>query len=89
MYPLFPLGAQIILDPNKPYKDRSYVLAELQQCKTPIFRLLVINADQLILKPLSPDLEQYSVQLMTAHDKILACLVEAKLLFDTKDSVYG
>jgi len=82
MEPVFSKGCRAIFDPEKTPKDRSYVLVKLATEKLPIFRQLILNGENKLLKPLSPDLAQYGVQPLSTHDTMLASLVEVKLQFN-------
>lgn len=78
MEPLFPRGCLLIFDPEKPFKDRSYVLAKPHETGGPVFRQLIIDLDQKYLKPLNPDLNAFKMRLLRDNDKIIATLVEAR-----------
>lgn len=78
MDPVFPRNTLLIADPEKQYKDRSYVIAKLAGHPEPVFRQLLINADHRYLKPLSPDLEKHSMINLKEDDKILGVVVQAK-----------
>lgn len=78
MDPVFPKNTLLIADPDKQYKDRSYVIAKLANFSEPIFRQLLINAEDRYLKPLSPDLSQYKMAILKEDDKILSVVVQAK-----------
>lgn len=78
MEPVFPKGTQLVVDPAKPPKDRSYVIAKLENLPEPIFRQLLVDGSSRYLKPLTPDLERYKMTLINNNDKILSTLVQAK-----------
>lgn len=78
MDPVFPKNTLLIADPDKQYKDRSYVIVKLANLSRPIFRQLLINAEDSYLKPLSPDLDQYKMTILKENDKILSVVVQAK-----------
>ena len=78
MEPLFPRGSMLLFDPNKPFKDRSFVLVQLQEATVPVFRQLIIDLDQKYLKPLNPDLNAFKMRLLGENDNIIATLVEAR-----------
>ena len=82
MEPLFPYSSMLIFDPEKPFKDRSYVLVQLNETNTPVFRQLLIDLDQKYLKPLNPDLNVFKMRLIGEKDKIIATLVEARQLYN-------
>ena len=78
MEPLFPIGCKVIFDPNKELRDRSYVLVKLTQKNEPIFRQLILDAGDRFIKPLSPDLEKFSMHMLEENDIILGNLIESK-----------
>lgn len=78
MDPVFPKNTILIADPDKQYRDRSYVIAKLANLGEVIFRQLLINAEDLYLKPLSPDLDQYKMHKIKENDEILSLVVQAK-----------
>ena len=78
MEPHFSVGTTLIVDPDKPPKDRSFVLIKLHETGVPIFRQLLIDADFQYLKPLNPDLSAFQMRLLEEDDKILGTLVEAR-----------
>ncbi|MCD6048476.1 MAG: repressor protein [Gammaproteobacteria bacterium] len=78
MEPLFSSGCQVIFDPNKQIRDRSYVLVKLEQKEESIFRQLILDAGDRFIKPLSPDLEKFRMQMLEENDMILGVLVESK-----------
>ncbi|EKD54008.1 MAG: repressor protein C2 [uncultured bacterium] len=82
MEPLFPPDSMLIFDPEKLFKDRSYVLVQLNETSTPVFRQLLIDLDQKYLKPLNPDLNAFKMRLIGKKDKIIATLVEARQLYN-------
>ncbi len=81
MEPIFPMDSLVIFDPNQVYKDRYYVLVKLQSQDEPLFRQLIIDAGDLFVKPLHPDLQHFRIHLLGQNDKILATLVEARQQF--------
>jgi len=78
MEPVFPKGAVLIVDPSRQPKDRSYVIAKLHEYSEPIFRQLLIDANNYYLKPLSPDLSQYKMTRLGINDEILGTVAQAK-----------
>lgn len=59
MYPLFPQGTLLLIDPIKTPKDRCFVLVSLNDHDETIFRQLLIDGNHQYLKPLNPDLENF------------------------------
>jgi len=82
MEPLFTHGCMLIFDPDKPFKDRSYVLVHLHEADLPIFRQILIDSDQKYLKPLNPDLNNFKMRLVGKKDKIIGTLVEARQAYN-------
>lgn len=78
MDPLFPLDTILIVDPTVIAKDRSYIIAQINKTNIPIFRQLIINGEDKILKPLSLDSEIYKMTYLTKYDTILATIVQAR-----------
>lgn len=78
MTPLFPPDTQVIFDPEKPVKDRCYVLVQLENLEEPVFRQIILDAGDKFLKPLSPDLEHFRMHMVEKNDIICGTLVEAK-----------
>lgn len=78
MEPIFSRGSVLIFDPALTPKDRSYVLVRLEGNHGFIFRQLLVDADHQYLKPLNPDLNVFKMRLLSAGDRVLAVLVEAR-----------
>lgn len=78
MEPVFPENTLLIADPDKPPRDRSYVVAKLAHFKEPIFRQLLIDAHEHYLKALSPDFNQYKMIRLNPGDSILSIVVQTK-----------
>lgn len=81
MEPLFRKGSVLILDPNKNYSDRSFLLVKLASVEQVIFRQLLIDAEHHYLKALSPDFDAFPMRLLDEEDKIIGTLVEARQIF--------
>ncbi len=77
MDPVFPKNTILITDPAKEAKDRNYVIAKIQGHPRPIFRQLILDAQNKYLKPLNPDLERYKMAILKNNDKILSIVVQA------------
>lgn len=82
MEPLFPVGTTLILDPERPAKDRSYVIAQLIITDELVFRQLITNGNKQYLRALSPELSSLPATELTTNDTILGVLVQAKHNFD-------
>lgn len=83
MEPIFPINSLVIFDPQKSYRDRHYILVKLHSYEEPLFRQLIIDAGDLFVKPLHPDLEHFRIHKLLKNDNILATLIEAKQQFTT------
>jgi len=78
MEPLFPQGTLLVIDREKEPTDRSYVLAQLKPYPQAIFRQLVLDGPSRYLRPISPDLNKYTMNPMAKEDKIIGVLVQAR-----------
>lgn len=76
MEPYFHKGTILILDPEKPAKDRGYVLAKIDESNALIFRQILIDGEHQYLKPMNPDLNAFPMRILKKNDKILATLIE-------------
>ncbi len=82
MYPLFPKGTLLIVDPDKEAKDRSFIIIKIKNQQQIIFRQLFIDAHQRYIKPLSPDLNQFKMLAVNNNDRICGILVQARMDFE-------
>lgn len=78
MDPVFPMHTVLIVDSERQAKDRSFVIAKLDNYHEAIFRQLLLDAGDRYLKPLSPDFGQYKMTRLNNNDKILGVVVQAK-----------
>lgn len=76
MEPYFPKGSYLILDPEKRFKDRSYVLVKIGESLTLIFRQLITDGEFNYLKPLNSDLGTFPMRQLKEMDRVLAVMVE-------------
>jgi len=53
-------------------------IAKLANLPEPIFRQLLIDAQEQYIKPLSPDFDHYKMLRLDDNDKILSVIVQAK-----------
>ena len=74
MEPLFTPGTQVIFDPDKVLRDRCYILVKMETSAEPIFRQLILDGSDRFIKPLSPDLERFRMQMLSEQDHILGML---------------
>ena len=79
MQPQFPAGTQLIIDPDKDVKDRGFVVIALQNHQKEIFRQILIDGQQMYMKPLCPDLEHFNIVPLNKKDKVCGTLVQARL----------
>jgi SOS-response transcriptional repressor LexA len=78
MEPIFPKDTVLIIDPDKPAKDRSFVVVYLKKHSQTVFRQLLIDGHEKYLKPTSPDFGHYKMNLLDQDDKIVGTLVQAR-----------
>lgn len=83
MDPYFSQGTLLIIDPEKSFKDRSFVLVKLQDKALYLFRQVLIDGQHKYLKPLNPDLKAFKMKLLDEKDRILGVLVEARKIFES------
>lgn len=79
MEPAFQKDAILIFDPEVPATDRSYVLVKLNASNYYVFRQLLIDADQKMIKSLNSDISINSLRLLSPNDEIIASLVETRI----------
>jgi len=78
MDPVFSKNMTLIADPDKHFKDRSFVIVKLSNHSEAIFRQLLMDGSICYLKSLSPDFDQYKMTRLYENDKILSVVVQAK-----------
>ncbi len=76
MEPYFPKNSLLILDHDKPIKDRCFVLANISEGHMLIFRQLLIDGEHQYLKALNPDLNSFPMRLLRGDDQILGVMIE-------------
>lgn len=79
MQPQFPAGTQLIIDPDKNIQDRGFVVIALHNHPKAIFRQILVDGQQLYIKPLCPDLEHFNIVPLSKHDRVCGTLVQARL----------
>jgi len=79
MSPQFPKGTVLIIDPNREFKDRSYVLVKIKDHDCAVFRQLLLDTNQYYLKPLSPDLDGVAAEPLEDNMKVCGTLIQAQL----------
>jgi SOS-response transcriptional repressor LexA len=78
MYPMFPDGSLLIIEPKQAYFHRDFVLAHLKGQPHAIFKQILIDGNELYLKSITSDFR--SLQL-DKHDKILGVMLQARMDF--------
>jgi len=85
MYPLFPQGTLLLIDPIKSPKDRSYVLVSINDHDETIFRQLLIDGNHQYLKPLNSDLDSFPMtKFDPKKDYYCGVMVHSRRDFDDK-----
>jgi SOS-response transcriptional repressor LexA len=82
MEPMFIEGTTLIFNPDKPPKDKSFVLAFLSESSSPLFRQILIDSDFKYLKPINPSLSALPITVLSSKDSILGVLVESRRNYD-------
>lgn len=78
MEPLFPKNTRLIIDPDKPAKDRGYIVVKFKHSEQTVLRQLLVDANNKYLKPLSPDFHKFNMALLDDDDTICGTLVQAQ-----------
>lgn len=78
MYPMFPDGTILIIEPNQEYKHLDFVIAHLKKQSQPIFKQLLIDGQEKYLKSISPD---YPPVKLGKNDRILGVMLQARIDF--------
>lgn len=82
MDPYFSQGTLLIMDPEKTFNDRSFILVKLYHEKIYLFRQLLMDGQHKYLKPLNPDLKIFKMKLLNEKDHVLGVLVEARKIYE-------
>lgn len=80
MEPLIPKGSTLLVDPSRVPHHGSYIVVKLQSCPEVIARQLITDGTNRFIKPLSPDLNQLKMNLLTEVDIIRGVIVEVRLV---------
>ena len=75
MSPRFPEGTVIIIDPDTPPSNHSFVLAQRPEANLPEFKQLLIDGERQFLKPLNPD---FSIVAWAPDARIIGTMIEAQ-----------
>ncbi|TAK74960.1 MAG: LexA family transcriptional regulator [Gammaproteobacteria bacterium] len=82
MEPLIPKNSILIIDPEKQPNYRSFVVVKIKNYKEILIRQLIKDANNLYVRPLSHDFEQFNMTVLTNEDSILGVIVEVRLNCD-------
>jgi len=82
MSPQFPKGTVLVIDPERSFKDRSYVLLKMKDHSRAVFRQLLLDARQYYLKCLSPDLDGVRAEPLKDDTQICGTLIQARLNYE-------
>lgn len=85
MEPLFSIGTKVVIDPQKEYKDRCFVVVKLAKSNESLLRQLIMDGSTLFIKPLSNDLSSFMMHKIEKDDRICGVLVQAKMDFGLND----
>ncbi len=78
MNPMFPIHTTLIFDDGRAPKDRDYALVYLKKDNRYVFRQLILDGQQMFIRPLSPDLKEVTLQVLEKTDKLCGILVQTK-----------
>lgn len=78
MMPRFTENTLLIIDPKVPPSDRDYVIAHIANQKQAVFRQLLLDSDDIYLKPLNPD---FKMVLLDKKSRLLGVMVQARMDF--------
>jgi SOS-response transcriptional repressor LexA len=78
MYPMFPDGTLLIIEPTQKYAHRDFVIAHLKNHTQAIFKQLLIDGNQTYLKSVNSD---YPLIKLQPLDQILGIMLQARIDF--------
>lgn len=76
MSPRFPEGILLIVDPNRPAKNRDFAIIHIQDQPNAVFKQVLTDGEDLYLKPLNPDFKTTLVE--KDRCRILGTVIQAK-----------
>lgn len=76
MEPKFPAKTLVIIDPNVPYQNKDYVMVAISGKQQAIFKQILLNGDDNLLKPLNPD---FPIIHLSPNDRILGTMIQARI----------
>ena len=81
MEPVFTEDTILIIDPNKEFHHKDYILVKRERSNDIVFRQISIDEEHRYLKPLNAGDEKYKISLLEQGDKILGTLAQMKRSF--------
>lgn len=78
MYPMFPDGTLLIIEPNIAYQHKDFVIAQIQNEQQATFKQLLVDGKEHYLKSVNNDYQPYQ---LTKKDKILGIMLQARIDF--------
>lgn len=78
MYPMFPDGTLLIIEPNQPYRHKDFVVAYLESESQAVFKQLLIDGNHHYLKSVN---NEYPLKQLEPSDKILGVMMQARIDF--------
>ncbi len=78
MYPMFPDGTLLIIDPTQEFQHRDFVIANLKGQTQGIFKQVLIEGKDKYLKSVNAD---YPPQKLNKDDKIIGVMLQARIDF--------
>ncbi len=76
MAPRFVEGTLLIVDPDHPAKDRSFIIAHIEGQKYVVFKQILKDGDDIYLKPLNPDFKTTVVD--KTKCRVIGCVIQAR-----------
>lgn len=83
MLPRFPEGCLLIFDAGRVARDGDYVMVHLKKSQEFVFKKLLIDSGCSYVQSINPDLSRISPMKLSADDKIMATLIEARIKFSS------
>lgn len=83
MLPRFPEGTLLIIDPALEAQDKDFVIAIPKAQKNASFKQLLIDGDDIYLKPINPDFNTLQID---SETKVVGVMIQARMDFRKSDS---
>lgn len=80
MYPLFPDNTLLIIEPNRVAGHRDFVIAQLKNHQTVIFKQLLFDGEDRYLKSIDPN---YPILKLEKQDKLHGVMLQARIDFSS------